>query len=69
MPTKKNQDNWIDVKKKPEPNTVVLVWEDGFGTMLGKYSADEKKWWDIKSCFHVHPSHWQPLPEGPKKSN
>lgn len=61
---------WISVKDRmPEANVEILTYgeEDGVCTaMVVWFEKDGSPYFMCRGTFRVTPSHWMPLPEGPK---
>lgn len=58
---------WILIEKQPPPgSTEVLVWTDRLGCCIGSYSIVNKDWFANDGEQIIDPTHWQPLPKGPR---
>lgn len=63
---------WIPVGRVlPSPEVDVLVWTEDGEVMSGCCDIydhdDEYIWWDVGHARINNVTHWQPLPEGPKR--
>ena len=57
---------WIPCAgRMPDPNFDVLAWMDGMVVRCW-FNDDTNSWQDAEGVFVEEPTHWMPLPEGPK---
>lgn len=54
---------WQPIETAPKDGTLVLVYEECNGIMLGYYRTE---WREATEAMTIQPTHWQPLPEPPK---
>lgn len=61
---------WYKVQDNlPKFDELVLVWCEGFGYQLARYSIDNKWYNQNYSSAVVSVTHWQHLPQQPHKGN
>ena len=60
-------DRWISVDQRlPKDGEEALVYAGNRGVMIGLYDSVLQVWLDYECCG-LKVTHWQPLPEPPKK--
>lgn len=55
--------DWQPIATAPKDGTLVLVYEERNGIMLGYYRTE---WREATEAMTIQPTHWQALPEPPK---
>lgn len=55
---------WEPIETAPKDGTQILAW-DGYDYEVAHYSVKADEWTVCDDEYHMHPTHWMPLPDPP----